>query len=80
MRFGAAVTGMPLAQRASDPCPAGQIRPFSASLACSAASRHARRRRDPPVERELADRHPVGQLLGVGHAHRASSASAIGMS
>jgi len=29
---------MPLAQRASAPCAAGQISPHSASLACSAAS------------------------------------------
>jgi len=35
---GAAMTGMPLAQRASAPCAAGQISPFSCSLAWSAAS------------------------------------------
>ena len=37
-RPGAAITGTPLAQRASAPCPAGQISPLSISLACSAAS------------------------------------------
>ncbi len=38
-RSGAAQMLIPLAQRASAPCEAGQISPFSRSLACNAASR-----------------------------------------
>lgn len=69
-RSGAAITGMPLAHRASAPCAAGQISPHSASLACIAASSTPG---EPTIRPSSASSpgNAIGQLLAIDHAHRA---------
>ena len=73
-RSGAASTSSSPAQLASLPCAAGQIRPLSSAEAWIAASSTPGRRRDPPVEAELADRDIMRQRLGVGRADRRQQA------
>ena len=74
MRSGAAITSISPAQAASAPCAAGQIRPSPRAEAWMRGEQHAGRRRDPPVEAELADREIGGSVSAIDRAHRGEQA------
>ena len=56
------------------PCAAGQIRPLSMRRGVDRGEQHARRRRDPPVEAQLADRDIMRQRLRHRSPHRRKQA------